>query len=399
SGSFPSNTIANPKGELKSITTRSGIVLDGPSVPIPPIFINPEEDEPVEETLTDQDLAEDPLYQNILYPSWMLKKKQQEKDEVQIHKFWQMFKQLHINITLADALILIPKYQKLLKALLSNKEKLQELTNTPLNENCSTPSGNLTFPSHPEITSSEVKDDIFDQEEGNVLLEKLLDLDSTKDPHPPLHVNPLSGSTTSSSSSSSHLLEDNLADLNNNLVDSMPEMFTDEHALDYSSPSLFDEYDDDLFEVESNTKNIYDDPFDSKEDKIKESKLLIDELDLPCDFLLPFEYDSILSKDFPRLMLCPQPKTRTRSKMLLLFSSENEEKLFKPGIHTSKKVYSSLITELSHQGYKVFKINLILKSPIKNFLFSCGKNTHIWDVPCLQFCPLDQFKYEGFGSR
>nr|GEY54702.1 reverse transcriptase domain-containing protein [Tanacetum cinerariifolium] len=36
SGSLPSNTIANPKGELKAITTRSGIVLDGPSVPIPP---------------------------------------------------------------------------------------------------------------------------------------------------------------------------------------------------------------------------------------------------------------------------------------------------------------------------------------------------------------------------
>nr|GEV91476.1 hypothetical protein [Tanacetum cinerariifolium] len=104
---LPSNTIANPKGELKTITTRSGIVLDGPSVPIPPSFINLEEDE------------------------------RQEKDEVQIHKFWQMFKQLHFNITLADALILIPKYQKRLKALLSNKEKLLELANTHLNENCS----------------------------------------------------------------------------------------------------------------------------------------------------------------------------------------------------------------------------------------------------------------------
>nr|GEZ67760.1 hypothetical protein [Tanacetum cinerariifolium] len=58
SGSLPSNTIANLKGELKSITTLSGIVLDGPSIPIPPPFINPVEDERVEETLTDQDLAE-----------------------------------------------------------------------------------------------------------------------------------------------------------------------------------------------------------------------------------------------------------------------------------------------------------------------------------------------------
>nr|GEW83736.1 reverse transcriptase domain-containing protein [Tanacetum cinerariifolium] len=158
SGSLPSNTIANPKGKLKAITTRNGIVLDRPSVPIPPSFINPEEDERVEETLTDQDLADytikvppplvqkpkppsqrnfvvhqrDPLHPNIPYPSRMYKQKQ-----VQIHKFWQMFKQLHINIPLADALILIPRYQKMLKALLSNKEKLLELANTPLNENCS----------------------------------------------------------------------------------------------------------------------------------------------------------------------------------------------------------------------------------------------------------------------
>ncbi|GJU12382.1 reverse transcriptase domain-containing protein [Tanacetum coccineum] len=157
------NTIANPKGELKAITTRSGLVLDGPSVLMPPPFINPEEDERAEETLTDPELAEytikvppplvqkakppslrnymvhqrDPRHPHILYPSRMNQEKQQEKDEVQIHKFWQMFKQLHVNISLVDALILIPKYQKMLKSLLSNKEKLLELANTPLNENCS----------------------------------------------------------------------------------------------------------------------------------------------------------------------------------------------------------------------------------------------------------------------
>ncbi|GJZ10629.1 reverse transcriptase domain-containing protein, partial [Tanacetum coccineum] len=156
------NTIANPKGELKAITTRSGIVLDGPSIPMPPPFINSEEEERVEGTLTNPELVEytikvppllvqkpqaplqksyempkrDPLHHNIPYPSRMNKEKQQDKDEIQIHKFWQMFKQLHINISLADALILIPKYQKMLKALLSNKEKLLELANTSLNENC-----------------------------------------------------------------------------------------------------------------------------------------------------------------------------------------------------------------------------------------------------------------------
>ncbi|GKG35899.1 hypothetical protein Tco_0441053 [Tanacetum coccineum] len=57
-GSLPSNTIANPKGKLKAITTRSGLVLDEPSVPMPPPFINPEEDEREEEILTEQDNSE-----------------------------------------------------------------------------------------------------------------------------------------------------------------------------------------------------------------------------------------------------------------------------------------------------------------------------------------------------
>ncbi|GKA47877.1 hypothetical protein Tco_0740835 [Tanacetum coccineum] len=37
-GAAHRNTVANPKGELKAITTRSGLVLDGPTVPMPPPF-------------------------------------------------------------------------------------------------------------------------------------------------------------------------------------------------------------------------------------------------------------------------------------------------------------------------------------------------------------------------
>nr|GEZ48608.1 hypothetical protein [Tanacetum cinerariifolium] len=163
SRSLFSNIVANPKGKLKAITTRSGLVIYGPTVRTPPKSITPKVDERVEETYMDPDLAEytikvpplpvqkykppsqrefvvhkrDPLHPNIPYPSRMLKQKQPEKDEVQIQKIWQMFKQIHINVTLIDALVLMQKYQKMLKALPSNKEKLQELANTPLNENCS----------------------------------------------------------------------------------------------------------------------------------------------------------------------------------------------------------------------------------------------------------------------
>ncbi|GJV20549.1 hypothetical protein Tco_1369569 [Tanacetum coccineum] len=33
SGSLPSNTVANPRGDLKAITTRSGVSCDGPTIP------------------------------------------------------------------------------------------------------------------------------------------------------------------------------------------------------------------------------------------------------------------------------------------------------------------------------------------------------------------------------
>nr|GEY04967.1 reverse transcriptase domain-containing protein [Tanacetum cinerariifolium] len=184
----------------------------------------------------------------------MLKQKQQEKDEVQIYKFWQMFKQLHINITLADALILMPKYQKMIKALMSNKEKLQELANTPLNENCS------AFDIESDLKEIEF---LFYQDKDS----SLKDL----------------------------IYQKGLTNLDDIFVDTIPEMFIDEQALDYSSPPIFDVYNDDFLEVKSDARNVYDDPFDSKGEKIKESKILIDELDLPYDFHPLFKYDSFIS--------------------------------------------------------------------------------------------------------
>ncbi|GJV19400.1 hypothetical protein Tco_1368420 [Tanacetum coccineum] len=67
-GTLPANIVVNPKGKLKAITTRSGLVLDGPFVPMPPPFINPKEDERVEETLTDQDLAEFTIKSHLSCP-------------------------------------------------------------------------------------------------------------------------------------------------------------------------------------------------------------------------------------------------------------------------------------------------------------------------------------------
>nr|GEU67933.1 hypothetical protein [Tanacetum cinerariifolium] len=232
--------------------------------------------------------------------------------------------------------------------------------------------------------------------------------------------------------------EGNLADPNNNLVDTIPKMFTDEHALDYSFPPLYDDYDDDLFELESNTNDVYDDPFDSKEDKIKESKLLINELEPPrsSDFLPSPEYDSFLFEDSsevdalpstdnedkvfnlgiltvqatpdknvknisishasliledfnPPLSDCELPfhKEVPWSETLPSFSSENKEKVFKPRILTSKGVHTSLLLELSYRGPKAFKVIKILESPMEIFLCSYGEDIRILDVSCLHFYP------------
>ncbi|GJS38801.1 hypothetical protein Tco_0563844 [Tanacetum coccineum] len=190
------------------------------------------------------------------------------------------------------------------------------------------------------------------------------------------------------------ILEDSVDEnsLDDNLDDTISEMFTDEHALDYSSPPLWDDYDD---------------PFDSKEEKIKDSKILIDELDLPgSSDSLPFpEFTNcatpdknvkkttnaslILEDSYPPFFLYELPfhKEVPGLGILLSFSSKNEEKVFNPGILTSKKVHTSLLPKLSHRGPKAFKVIKILGSPMEIFPCSYGEDIRVLDVPCLHFYP------------
>ncbi|GJW65235.1 reverse transcriptase domain-containing protein [Tanacetum coccineum] len=78
SGPLHNNTVTNPKGDLKAITTRSGISYDGPPIPL----------------------------LSLLLPRW-----------------WKESPR--------------PKFASTFMNLLSNKEKLFKLANTPVNENCS----------------------------------------------------------------------------------------------------------------------------------------------------------------------------------------------------------------------------------------------------------------------
>ncbi|GJY59174.1 hypothetical protein Tco_0459066 [Tanacetum coccineum] len=194
--------------------------------------------------------------------------------------------------------------------------------------------------------------------------------------------------------------------LDDNLDDTISEMFTDEHALDYSSPPLWDDYDDNLFDHETVNDDTYDDPFNFKEETIKDSKTLIDELDpLRSSGFLPFpecdlvfyedfsEVDALSStnnedKDFnPPLYEIPFHKEVPGLGAVLSFSSENEEKVFNLGILTSKRVHTSLLLELSHQGTKAFKVTKILERSMEIFPCSYQEDIRILDVPCLHFYP------------
>ncbi|GJS50077.1 hypothetical protein Tco_0600198 [Tanacetum coccineum] len=95
---------------------------------------------------------------------------------------------------------------------------------------------------------------------------------------------------------------------------------------------------------------------------------------------------SLIHEDFnPPLYELPFHKEVPGSETLLSFSSENEEKVFNPGILTSKGVHTSLLPELSHRGPKAFKVIKNFESPMEIFPCSYGEDIRILDVPCLHF--------------
>nr|GEU97045.1 reverse transcriptase domain-containing protein [Tanacetum cinerariifolium] len=164
SGTLPSNTIANPRSNLKAITTRSGVSYDGPQIPPPPSFlpkvvedepeatkdtVNPTNNgntedvqplvvqseslilnsEPVTSLISEPVSALKPNPKSsIPYPSRRNDERNHEKANNQIEKFYQIFKDMSFEISFADALILMPKFTLTLKALIGNKEKLSEMT-------------------------------------------------------------------------------------------------------------------------------------------------------------------------------------------------------------------------------------------------------------------------------
>nr|GEV63196.1 reverse transcriptase domain-containing protein [Tanacetum cinerariifolium] len=158
SGSLPSNTVANPRGDLKAITTRSGVSYDGPPIP-PPTSSLPKVVERVPEVTKDtvqpsteniqpsvaqtQVPIDEPVVApkpkpTIPYPLRVNKQKLREKDDNLALKFIEIFRNLHFELSFADALLHMPKFALMFKSLLNNKEKLFDLATTLVNKNCST---------------------------------------------------------------------------------------------------------------------------------------------------------------------------------------------------------------------------------------------------------------------
>ncbi|GJW23629.1 reverse transcriptase domain-containing protein [Tanacetum coccineum] len=156
SSSLPSNTIPNLRNEAKAITTRSGVSYDGPTIP-PPVMEKESEmikdtelpsTEDIQPPLVhdlgkDKELIEEPFFvankakPSLPYPSRLNKQKNREKDDILASKFMEIFRNLHFELSFADALIHMPKFAPMFKKMLNNKDKSIELTKTHLNKNCS----------------------------------------------------------------------------------------------------------------------------------------------------------------------------------------------------------------------------------------------------------------------
>nr|GEX15662.1 DNA-directed DNA polymerase [Tanacetum cinerariifolium] len=139
---LPSNTIPNPKGEMKAITNQSGVAYEGPSIPTNPSLkkiVERETEETMDKEQTnfqgstahiqppvvpilEPDVPKTLPKPNIPYPLRLNDQKLCEKATNQMEKFFQIFQDLYFDISFADALVLMPKFASTIKSLLLPKK-------------------------------------------------------------------------------------------------------------------------------------------------------------------------------------------------------------------------------------------------------------------------------------
>ncbi|GJV57261.1 reverse transcriptase domain-containing protein [Tanacetum coccineum] len=143
------------KEDLKGITTRSGVTIQGPKAvshdtevtkdTMPPANNGSTEDvQPPVVQIQSRNPNPEPNVSpvdtpipkaSIPFPSRRNDENRREKANEQIEKFYEIFKDMNFEISFLDALTLMPKFASTLKALIGNKEKLSEMAK--LNETCS----------------------------------------------------------------------------------------------------------------------------------------------------------------------------------------------------------------------------------------------------------------------
>ncbi|GJW66835.1 hypothetical protein Tco_0121259 [Tanacetum coccineum] len=127
-GTLSSNTIPNPKGEMKTMTTRSGVAYEGPSIPTNPSpkkVVERETEETIDKEQTnfqgstahiqppvipilEPDVLKTLPKPNIPYPSRLNQENLHEKSNAQMMKFLEIFQKIHFDISFADALLYMP---------------------------------------------------------------------------------------------------------------------------------------------------------------------------------------------------------------------------------------------------------------------------------------------------
>nr|GEW60212.1 reverse transcriptase domain-containing protein [Tanacetum cinerariifolium] len=151
------NHMAPPGFAPVQNSQNSGVAYEGPSIPTNPSpkkIVERETEETMDKEQTnfqgstahiqhpvvpilEPDVPKTLPKPNIPYPLRLNDQKLREKAINQIEKFFQIFQDLHFDISFADALVLMPKFASTIKSLLVNKDKLFKLAKIPLNENFS----------------------------------------------------------------------------------------------------------------------------------------------------------------------------------------------------------------------------------------------------------------------
>nr|GFA44036.1 reverse transcriptase domain-containing protein [Tanacetum cinerariifolium]GFA49503.1 reverse transcriptase domain-containing protein [Tanacetum cinerariifolium] len=124
SGTLLSNTITNPKEELKGITTQSGVAYQGPTNSTPS---KQGTEVTKDQVQTPSSLSTAPVQPPVIQP----------ESQTPISEPVVAPVNMSFEISFTDALILMPKFASTLKALIGKKEKLSEMSRTLINEHCS----------------------------------------------------------------------------------------------------------------------------------------------------------------------------------------------------------------------------------------------------------------------